>query len=204
MHFTPNTFYHIYNRSNEDLFHSRANYLLFHAKIRKHIYPCCNIIAWVLMPNHFHLLIEATEYGCCMTKEKHRPHLQNLSKAIGISLSSYTQAINSQESRKGKLFSHDTKAKNLNEEVLNEGYSNRNRFDYLTACFLYIHQNPVHAGLAGRLVDWEFSSYREYLGLTYERLTDQNIAEEVIELEFESFESQSQYFVEESMVKRML
>lgn len=29
----------------------------------------------------------------------------------------------------------------------------------------YIHLNPVRAGLAGRAEDWEWSSYREYIGL---------------------------------------
>lgn len=208
MRFTPNEFYHIYNRSNETVFYTNENYQLFLSKIRKYVYPNCNILAWVLMPNHFHLLVEATEDGCFRTNEKHRPQLQYLSKSIGILLSSYAQSINAQEGRRGKLFSHDTKAKNLNKIVFNEtlNKSNRlamNRLDYLTSCFLYIHQNPVHAGLASRLEDWEFSSYREYLGLSHDRLTDQQISEEAIELDFEFFEIQSQFFVEESMLKKL-
>ena len=37
--------------------------------------------------------------------------------------------------------------------------------DYLLSCFLYIHQNPLQAGLVNKLEDWEFSSYLDYVGL---------------------------------------
>ena len=36
---------------------------------------------------------------------------------------------------------------------------------YLVHLSRYIHLNPVMAGLVERAEDWEFSSYREYIGL---------------------------------------
>ena len=38
-------------------FFSRENYLYFLNKIRKHILPHADILAWCLMPNHFHIMI---------------------------------------------------------------------------------------------------------------------------------------------------
>ena len=171
MHFEPDAVYHIYNRSNETVFYSRENYLFFLSKIQTHVSPVCNLFAWVLMPNHFHFLVQATEKSCINTSEDHRPDLQVLSKQIGIVLGSYTQAINRQQGRRGSLFVHKTKVKMLNEAYYPSGGSNRlaggtgSQLDYATACFLYIHQNPVVAGLSSKLEDWEFSSFRDYAGL---------------------------------------
>ena len=71
MFFEPNAVYHIYNRSNENVFYTSENYLYFLSKIQQNIFPVCNILAWVLMPNHFHLLVQATENSSMNTSEKH-------------------------------------------------------------------------------------------------------------------------------------
>jgi hypothetical protein len=39
------------------------------------------------------------------------------------------------------------------------------RNEYLVHLSRYIHLNPVVAGLAKQPEDWEFSSYRDYIGL---------------------------------------
>jgi len=209
MYFETDAVYHIYNRSNETVFFSRDNYLFFLKKIQKHIYPICNIICWVLMPNHFHFLIEATNESCQNASERHRPDLQLLSKNIGIVLSSYTQAINQQQGRKGNLFAHKTKAKMLNEEYYPPSGSNRlagsfgRQPDYATTCFLYIHQNPVTAGLVSRLEDWEFSSFRDYAGFRNGKLVNREIAFEFIDLDFEHFYEQSKMLVDEKVLKEI-
>ena len=123
MHFEPNAIYHIYNRSNEQVFFTRDNYLFFLKKIQLQIKPVCTILAWVLMPNHFHLLIQSTKDSCITNSESHLPNIQLLSKRFGNALSSYSQAINRERNRRGKLFSHNTKAKNLNDIALEEALS---------------------------------------------------------------------------------
>lgn len=209
MYFEQDALYHIYNRSNETVFYSRENYLYFLSKINQFVYPLCNIFAWVLMPNHFHFLIQATEESCKNANEIHRPELQLLSKNFGVVLSSYTQAINRQQNRKGILFAHKTKAKILNEAYYPLGGSNHltagagRQLDYATACFLYIHQNPVIAGLVSKLEDWEFSSFRDYAGMRNGKLVKKELAFHFIELDTEGFLEQSQLFVEEELLKRL-
>ena len=207
MHFEPDAVYHVYNRSNEQVFFSRENYLYFLKKVQLQIKPACNILSWVLMPNHFHFLIQATPDGCRTDTESHLPHIQLLSKRFGNILSSYTQAINKERNRRGKLFSHNTKAKNLNDIAFEEALSGSNRLahrpDYTTACFLYIHQNPVIAGIANSLSDWEFSSFRDYTGRRKGKLVNKEIAKELIELDFENFEQQSQFLIEEELMKKL-
>lgn len=59
MDFANGQIYHVFNRSNnaQTVFFARENYLFLLEKLRKHILPHADILAWCLMPNHFHLMI---------------------------------------------------------------------------------------------------------------------------------------------------
>lgn len=59
MEFAEGHIYHVYNRRNnlQTVFFSHENYLFFLDKLRKYILPHADVLAWCLMPNHFHLMI---------------------------------------------------------------------------------------------------------------------------------------------------
>lgn len=120
----------------------------------------CDLLAWCLMPNHFHFIIVPKPSGCTYIVQKEiEVHLQKLSYVIGKTLSSYTRAINKEQNRCGELFQKKTKAKCLfQESVQNIADS------YLFNCFSYVHFNPVQAGLTASAADWPFSSPPDYLG----------------------------------------
>lgn len=143
--FASNVF-HIYNRGNNKqlIFFSEENYFFFLFKLKKHIGPHCEILAYCLMPNHFHLLIYTDEHF-----DRHE-----FSKAFGIALRSYTRAINKQEQRTGSLFQQNSRSK----QIVNAGSGN-----YILTCFNYIHLNPYKAGLVKKIEDWPHSSIGEYL-----------------------------------------
>ncbi len=190
MYFEEDKTYHIYNRSNEKVFFNADNYLYFLTKVNKLIAPVTSILAWCLMPNHFHFLIVAKPSACELIEEKHRPHVQQLSKNIGSLLSGYTRAINKANNRRGKLFAHDTTAKCLNDVLKNE--------NILANCFHYIHQNPLRAGLCLKIEDWPYSSYKDYAGLRNGKLVDKELAYEMIGYDKDNFESQSKILIDES------
>jgi REP element-mobilizing transposase RayT len=106
------------------------------------------------MPNHFHLILTVKPEGVIFFDNKRFEEMQVLSRAIGTTLSSYTQAINKQQGRRGSLFAHKTKAKILNDA----------KDDYALNCFMYVHQNPILAKLVNKIEDWEFSSFPDYIG----------------------------------------
>jgi len=76
--------------------------------------------------------------------------------------------------------------------------------DYATACFLYIHQNPVMAGLVFSPKDWEFSSFRDYAGLRNGKLVKKEIAQEYVDLDFNNFREQSMFLLEEELLKQLI
>ena len=56
-------FYHIYNRGIDscDLFREPDNYEHFLGLYDKYVSQVADTFAWVLMPNHFHLLVKVKE-----------------------------------------------------------------------------------------------------------------------------------------------
>lgn len=157
--------------------------------------PFVDILAYCLMPNHFHLLVYLPE----KTKNSQTTHRvasshpmgathpdiisKPISDAIAIILRSYTQAINKRFNRTGSLFQSRTKSKNtLDFDV-----------SYPFTCFHYIHQNPVKSNLVNDMADWEFSSYRDYSGHRNGSLCNKTLANELLEIpiDVEKFVSQS-------------
>ena len=62
-HLEQSQYYHIYNHGvgGRDLFADTNNYEYFLALYDKHLSPVVETYAWVLMKNHFHLLVRIKE-----------------------------------------------------------------------------------------------------------------------------------------------
>ena len=163
MHFTPENVYHIYNRGNnkQPIFFNDRNYQFFLNKINKQLSPISEILCWCLMPNHFHLMIYATEKGCKERFSFGGKPMQEFAYQLGILLSSYSQATNKQNGTTGSLFQQKTKAKLVSGRDAQSGLNANG--DYLNTCMHYIHQNPLKAGLTEKLEDWKYSSFNEYI-----------------------------------------
>ena len=99
--------------------------------------------------------------------------MQVLSRAIGTVLSSYTQALNKQQGRRGSLFAHKTKAKILNDA----------KDDYALNCFMYVHQNPILAKLVDKIENWEFSSFPDYIGKRNGTLVNQQLGLDIFQID---------------------
>jgi putative transposase len=173
MNFEAQSYYHIYNQGNnsQKIFFEPRNYLLFLKKIRKLPKPAFTVIAYCLMPNHFHFLV----YTDFDPSETHKQD-QKMSVKIGSLLSSYTKAINKKHDRTGSLFRAGTKSKQL-------VYEKDPSKSYLSTCFHDIHQNPVRAHLVSQLHDWQYSSYRDYAGYRNGNLPDIEKGMELMEFE---------------------
>ena len=168
MHLLPAHQYHIYNQGNnrETLFYCREDYLRFLQLVRKHVMPHCDVLAWCLMPNHFHFLILTNASSTELIKLGGN-NLTLLNNGFRLLQTNYAQYANARYARTGSLFRQKAKSKCLTDEAITEGDdpSPNDIFNsYPWVCFHYIHQNPVKAGLAAYPEDWEFSSFRDYAG----------------------------------------
>lgn len=133
-------FYHIYNRGNnrEYLFKREENYYYFLKLMQKHLVPHFNVFAYVLMPNHFHLILQvACESSIAPQK------LSNFFNA-------YTKAINKAFFRTGSLFQKPFQRKKIDEE------------NYLRNSIIYVHLNPQNHGFVDNFEEYKFSSFPIY------------------------------------------
>ncbi|MEQ8359553.1 MAG: transposase [Cytophagales bacterium] len=179
MHFVARELYHIYNRGNNRnrIFFKEDNYTFFLNKIRKDLLAYCDVLAYCLMPNHYHLLVHVKEY------QFDKP-MDPLARKIGTLQSSYTQAINKQENRTGSLFQQKAKSKNVN--------------DYALTCFHYIHQNPMRAKIVSNLDNWKYSSFNSYVGSGGADFINKHLAFQLLEVpkEVELFRMESNGMVD--------
>lgn len=137
------------------------------------------------MPNHFHFMI-AGNANSEKTVKYGKAKANIFSENLHIMLSSYTQAINKQEKRTGSLFQQNSKIKPLND-IFYGKISKPDEIGYDYYCFHYIHNNPVVSGLVKIKEDWEFSSYRDYMGLRNGSLVNKTLALKTISLEDDLF-----------------
>jgi len=132
-------FYHLYNRgiNGEIIFKTARNYQFFLNKIKETLLDVCDIYAYCLMPNHFHLLVKIKDepslkeitnlQGKDLEKGLHSS--QNIfSKQFSKVFNSYSQAFNKENTRHGALIESPFKRKLITSE------------DYLRQCIVYIHQ----------------------------------------------------------------
>ena len=134
-------FYHVTSRGNEqkDVFKSqkdREKFLEYLGSTTKRYGAV--IHAYCLMSNHYHLLLETPD--------------ENLSQIMRHINGAYTTYFNVKRKRAGHLFQGRYKA------ILVEAD------EYATELSRYIHLNPVRAGMTARPEEYQWSSYRSYIG----------------------------------------
>ncbi|HLR25092.1 MAG TPA: hypothetical protein VK112_04435 [Fodinibius sp.] len=178
MDFYQGNIYHIYNQGNNQnpIFFEEKNYLFFIKKMKKRLLSHCHILAWCLMPNHYHWMVKIRDDYIREDPLQDNLRVVNpLNRVIGTLQSSYTRAINNLYARSGSLFRSGAKAKNVNNDVTS-------RQNYAETCFFYIHQNPVRAGLVTKMEEWPYSSFKDYYGVRNGNLCNMPLAKELLNL----------------------
>lgn len=196
--FEKNKLFHIYNQGNNrgKIFYNQRNYEYFLLKLRMYLLPYADVLAWCLMPNHFHLMVYVRETENYISKNENpkSQKTRSLNDSIGILLRSYTRAINKQEDRSGSLFRSGTKAvavnslKSLmptlaitqNTLLLSSILSEK---QYPQICFNYIHLNPVRAKLVKNSIEWKYSSAQDFYGKRKNKITNIEVAQNFVDID---------------------
>lgn len=159
-------FYHIYNHGvgERNLFREANNYEYFLSLYDQYITLVAETYAWVLMPNHFHLLVRIKDKSEVvgnlnltgfenLTAINSPDRVLNPVRANIPSLqfsklfNAYAQAYNKYHQTRGALFERPFKRKLLDN------------VEYLRQAVLYIHNNPVHHGFCSHPLEYPWSSY---------------------------------------------
>ena len=133
--------YHFCNRgcNREPIFFSKENYLYLLRKVKStHARYGVDVLAYCLMPNHYHFLIK---------QKTERP----LSDWIKMLFNGYVQAVNKQQNRTGTLFAGRARHVLVDDDA------------YFVHLARYIHLNPVKAKLVDDPSDWPYSNFLEWV-----------------------------------------
>ena len=168
-------YYHIYNRGVNrcNLYYTNENYRYFLRQYEKYIAPVADTYAWVLLKNHFHLLVRIKEISEINISQLPIPKkLQNLNIPVALKaphlyfsdlFNAYAQAINIQENRTGSLFQRPF----LRKEVDNS--------EYFKQLVVYIHTNAQLHGFIDDFRDYPWSSYGTMLSLKPTRIQREKV-----------------------------
>ena len=132
-------FYHVFSRGNnqQNIFVTDDDRHLFLDTIgQMTVRFDCEIFAYVLMDNHYHLLLRTLK--------------ANLSRSMQWLGTTYTRRFNLEHLQSGHLFQGRYKSILVENDV------------YLMQLSFYIHNNPLRAGIVRRLIDHRWSSYPAY------------------------------------------
>jgi REP element-mobilizing transposase RayT len=133
-----NTFYHVYNRANENLklFYDEDDYKKFLRTFNKYLNGSVDFYAYCLIPNHFHFLIK--------TKQEEK----NYSKVFSDFFNSYSRYLQVKHDLKGNIFNRPFKRLPISD------------YNYFIQAVYYIHSNPTHHNLSQDFKEYNWSSYK--------------------------------------------
>jgi putative transposase len=140
--------HHVTQRGNgrEQTFFCDSDYELYRELLREHCGTSrVEIWAWVLMPNHVHLILVPSD-------------ADGVRRALSRVHRIYAGEVHARLKRTGHFWQGRFGCVAMDEE-------------HLHAAFRYVALNPVRAGLVKRAQDWPWSSARAQLGLAEDGLT---------------------------------
>lgn len=181
-------YYHVYNRGNNrrNLFEKPDDYEHFLWLYDKYVSPVADTLAWVLMPNHFHLVVKIkkdvvykyslndVKTGLQAEKFDRKKLMEsfNMKKWETVDLSEYenfSDEIKPKRPVPHRHFAHlfNAYARWFNVRTNNSGSLfeltfKRKLIDnekYLKNAVLYVHNNPIHHGFCGHLLEYPWSSF---------------------------------------------
>ena len=177
--FAPGSYYHVYNRGNgkQDIFLDKEDYNFFLFRLKEALYPdsieeimqkkdkekklsgdrrtalpkgSFDLVCYCLMPNHYHFLIKQNNDI-------------SIAKLIAKVCTGYSKYLNKKYSHAGHVFQDRFRAVIVDSN------------EYIVWLSGYIHDNPKTAGLVQNLIDYPWSSYFDYIGLTQGDLCKKDI-----------------------------
>jgi REP element-mobilizing transposase RayT len=141
--FAAGCYYHLYNRgaNRSTIFPHDDDFRDFLERLRRNaLLHETAILAWCLMPNHFHLLVRQEVEG------------GQAGHMLQCTCNGYAQAFNRRHTHCGTVFQGRFHSILVDSD------------EYLRCLCRYIHTNPVKDGFALRPELWPYSNYADWVG----------------------------------------
>jgi REP element-mobilizing transposase RayT len=141
LQFAAGCYYHLYNRgaNRNTIFLCDNDYCDFLNRLRNYaVLHATSLIAYCLMPNHFHLLVR-------------QDGEDRSGVMVQLACNGYTQAFNRRHQHSGTLF------QGRYQRILVDNS------EYLRHLCRYIHANPVKDGFAFQPELWPYSNYADWI-----------------------------------------
>ena len=176
--FVPGGYYHVYNRgcNREPIFFEDRNYTFLLRRVKEQVIQSQTVVvAYCLMPNHYHFLLR---------QEEDTP-ISDFMQAI---FNRYTKAVNNAYGRTGTLFEGSFDAIPVVKDA------------HLLHLCRYIHRNPVEAGLVTHPAQWPYSNYLEWVEQRPGTLVDRDF----VRAHFPTPEAYERFVIDYAPSKKML
>jgi putative transposase len=159
-YFYPYGFYHIYNRGNDKkrIFHKSSDCERFLSTMYRYFnqYTQMLLLAYCLMPNHYHLLVRTSNNPKAISELMHR------------FMTSYVKYYNREHKHVGRLFQDRFQSKHISD------------IEGVFKIYEYIRLNPVEAGLVEVAEEYKWlwlGDYCNYQGQLYNLRTTKPVIE---------------------------
>ncbi len=179
MKYEDGKYYLVYNRgaNRQDIFLTPENYEFCIRLMKKYLqHYRVSIMAFWLMPNHYHFLLRQNESG-------------SISRFVQTVFNSYAQALNKMTGRSGTLFQGRAKGIQIKDDL------------YAVRLCQYIHHNPVAAGLVKMPADWKYSDYPDWVESLKSGVTDLSLRDAYYKRPEEYKRLTEEYIVEKEISK---
>ena len=140
--FISGSYYHLFNHAAADgnLYKDDDDFARFISTLNLHLRkPDFSLIAYCLLPSHFHLLV------------RQDGDLQ-VFKSFYLVSASYARYFNKKYNTWGSIYRGK-----LQHQIIQDAKQ-------LMQTCVYIHRNPLEAGIVDKLDDWLWSDYPEWVG----------------------------------------
>ena len=144
--FKAGYYYHIFNRwlNEQTIFYYEKDYQRFIESMKKYNeeYPWIKLLAWALLPNHFHFVLKSDESGLDISN-----YMRKVQQSYAMYFKTKYRRLSPDSFKKWPVFDWRFKAKLIDSE------------QYLEKVLIYVALNPVKHWIVDKIEDYKFTSY---------------------------------------------
>ncbi len=179
----PGSIYHVYNRgvNRKAIFFTERDYNYFISSFLNYRDQIgVKILAYSMMPNHFHFMLEEPEERLEPTSKLEIRGVSAISEFMALLANSYTKHFNVCKNHSGRIFQGPFKSKLVNSD------------NYLHTLIAYINLNALKHKKVRDINEWPYTSHHDYL----ERINTRHIINKHYLIDFREYKDDLELYLD--------